>query len=206
VSYNLYLARHGATEWSENGRHTGLTDLPLLPEGEEEARDLGPVLAALGIKTAFVSDRARSRRTAELAGFPNAIVTPLLREADYGDYEGLTSEQIHVTRPGWEIYHDGCPGGESPDQLYARCHAALALLDGRPGPAVFFSHGHFLRALATAWTNVGITVATHLMLGTATLCRLADGDHGRVIDERNLPLSASGVGQPSGQTAATLKA
>lgn len=188
MSYDLYLARHGATEWSLNGRHTGITDLPLLPEGEEEARRLRPRLAEAGIQTAFVSDRGRARRTAELAGFPDAIVTPLLREADYGDYEGLTSAQIHATRPGWEIYHDGCPGGESPEQLYARCKAALGLLDGRPGPAVFFSHGHFLRAVATAWTRIAITVATHLSLGTGTTCRLQDGDHGPVIDEWNLPV------------------
>lgn len=189
MSYDLYLARHGATEWSLNGRHTGSTDLPLLPEGEEEARHLRPFLARLGIKTAFVSDRNRARRTAELAGFPDAVVTPLLREADYGDYEGLTSAQIHAVRPGWEIYHDGCPGGETPDEIYARTREALALLDGKPGPAVFFSHGHFLRAVATGWTTVAITVATHLSLGTGTYCHLRDGDHGRVIEGWNVPVS-----------------
>ena len=187
MSYDLYLARHGATEWSRNGRHTGITDLPLLPEGEDEARRLRPRLEDLGIRAAFVSDRGRARRTAELAGFPDATVTPLLEEADYGDYEGLTSAQIHAVRPGWEIYHDGCPGGETPEQLYARCQAALALLDGEPGPAIFFSHGHFLRAVSTAWTAISITVATHLSLGTGTICRLHDGGHGRVIEEWNLP-------------------
>ncbi|MGH7912206.1 MAG: histidine phosphatase family protein, partial [Candidatus Dormibacteraceae bacterium] len=148
---------------------------------------LRPRLARLGIRTAFVSDRQRARRTAELAGFPDAIVTPLLREADYGDYEGLTSEQIHATRAGWEIYHDGCPGGEAPEELYRRCQEAIALLQTRPGPAVFFSHGHFLRALSTAWAEVAITVATHLSLGTGTLCQLQDGDHGHVIEAWNLP-------------------
>lgn len=189
MSYDLYLARHGATEWSENGRHTGITDLPLLPEGEVEARRLRPRLAEIGIKTAFVSDRERALRTAELAGFPDATVSPLLREADYGDYEGLTSDQIHVTRPGWEVFHDGSPGGESPEQLYARCKEALALLDGHPSPAVFFAHGHFLRALATAWTGVAITVATHIDLTTGTICRLHNDDHhGRVILEWNVPV------------------
>ena len=187
MDLDLYLARHGSTEWALNGRHTGITDLPLLPDGEEEARRLAPRLAAAGIRTAFTSDRSRARRTAELAGFPDAIVTPLLREVDYGEYEGVTSEEIHRTRPGWEIYHDGCPGGESPDQIYARAQEALRLADEAPGPVLFFSHGHFLRALATAWTELGISAAARFALDTATLSLLREGDRGRVIQGWNVP-------------------
>lgn len=185
MALDLYLARHGATEWSRNGRHTGRTDLPLLPEGEEEARRLGPVLAAVGFRSAFVSDLARARRTAELAGFPDATVTPLLREYDYGDYEGVTTAEIRRERPDWQLFRDGCPGGESPDEVYARAENALRVLASQDGPVVVFSHGHFLRALSAAWTQLGILAAERLALDTGTLSVLRDGDRGRVVQVWN---------------------
>jgi broad specificity phosphatase PhoE len=185
VGLDLYLARHGATEWSENGRHTGSTDLPLLDEGEEQARRLGEYLQGRRFGAVYTSDLGRALRKAELAGFPSAEPTPLLREFDYGDYEGLTSAQIHRERPGWEIYHDGCPGGESPDQVYRRAQAFLRLVGGRSGSVIAFSHGHFLRALATAWTELAIATAARLALDPATISILRDGDHGRVVQEWN---------------------
>jgi probable phosphoglycerate mutase len=139
------------------------------------------------VRSAFTSDRSRARRSAALAGFPAAITTPLLREFDYGEYEGLTTQQIQTTRPDWEIYHDGCPGGESPDQVYTRAKAALQLAAGAPAPVVLFSHGHFLRALAVAWTDLHIQAAARLALDTGTLCLLRDGDHGRVLQTWNVP-------------------
>jgi probable phosphoglycerate mutase len=194
VALDLYLARHGSTEWSRNGRHTGRTDLPLLPEGEDEARRLAPVLAGLGLRSAFVSDLGRARRTAQLAGFADATVTPLLREYDYGDYEGITTEQIHRDRPDWQLFRDGCPGGESPDQVYARAENALRVLASQEGPVVVFSHGHFLRALSAAWTELGILAAERLALDTGTLSVLREGDRGRVVQVWNA--AAEGLGAP----------
>lgn len=125
----------------------------------------------------------RARRTAELAGITNPEVTPLLQEVDYGSYEGLTTAQIHATRPGWELFRDGSPGGETPAQVYARACAFIALATaGRAGGRVIaFAHGHILRAVAVAWIAAGIEVAAGLQLDVATLNVLADGDHGRVI-------------------------
>jgi probable phosphoglycerate mutase len=123
----------------------------------------------------------RARRTADLAGFPDPQLTPLLREVDYGEYEGLTSEQIHESRPGWEVYKDGCPGGETPAQIYARAQEFVALAEGSAGRAIAFAHGHILRAIAVAWINVDVMVATGLELDVATLSLMSENGHGRVI-------------------------
>jgi probable phosphoglycerate mutase len=132
----------------------------------------------------------RAMRTAQLAGFPNPEVTPLLKEADYGDYEGLTSQQIHATNPGWELYHDGSPGGESPAQIYARAERFIELATTSNATAttlIAFAHGHILRAIAVAWIRADITVAAGLQLDVATLNILRDADHGRVIGLWNEP-------------------
>ena len=124
----------------------------------------------------------RARRTAELAGYPNAEVTPLLREADYGRYEGLTSAQIHEDDPDWELYKDGSPGGESPDQIYSRAGDFIDFATSRGGTRVLaFAHGHILRGVAVAWIRAPIEVAAGLQLDVATLNVLRDGDRGRVI-------------------------
>ena len=184
---DLYLARHGATEWSRDGRHTGSTDLPLLPEGEAAARRLAARLRGIRFAAVYTSDLRRSRETAALAGFPEATPTPLLREYDYGDYEGLTSAQIRRDRPGWELFEDGCPGGETPAQVHERALSALKLLTAKEGDVLVFSHGHFLRALAAAWAGLAVAAARALALDTATLSILRDGDHGRVIQLWNDP-------------------
>ncbi|MDQ6773122.1 MAG: histidine phosphatase family protein [Candidatus Dormibacteraeota bacterium] len=186
MASELQLVRHAATEWSQNGRHTGRTDLPLVPAGEALARRLRPVLDVKRFTAAFTSDLQRARRTAALAGFPDAEPTALLREFDYGEYEGLTSAQIHALWPGWEVYHDGCPGGESPEQVYARAEAFLAQIAGVPGAVIAFSHGHFSRALAAVWTRQPIVMATHLALDAGGIGVLRDGDHGRVLQHWNL--------------------
>ena len=182
---DLYLVRHGATEWSGNGRHTSRTDLPLLPEGRDAAARVGERLAPLRFTAAFSSDMSRATETAALAGFPDAQATPLLREFDYGEYEGVTTEDITRRRPGWSIYRDGCPGGETPAQVYARAQAFIRLLDGLGGDVVAFSHGHVLRALACAWTGLPITAGARFALDTATISILRDGDRGRVVQEWN---------------------
>jgi broad specificity phosphatase PhoE len=186
---DLYLVRHGETAWSLTGQHTGLTDLPLLPEGEDEARRLAPVLGDVGFVTAWSSDRRRALRTAELAGIERPAVTPLLRELDYGDYEGLTSDEIHRDRPGWQLFADGCPGGESPDGVLARARAFLAELEGIEGAAVAFSHGHFLRVVAVAWLGLDIGAAAHLALDTASVSVLHDGAGGRLVRRWNWTLA-----------------
>jgi probable phosphoglycerate mutase len=182
----LYIARHGATEWTRTGQHTGRTDLPLLPEGEEQARHLGERLRGMEFVAVYSSDLERSLRTAELAGFASLRQTPLLREYDYGEYEGVTTRQIHETRPDWEIYRDGCPGGETPDQVYARARLFLGLVGDGDGPVLAFSHGHFSRALAVAWADLPITTATRLMLDVAGVGILRNDEHGRVIQRWNL--------------------
>jgi len=130
----------------------------------------------------------RARRTAELAGFEHPEITDLLREADYGRYEGLTTRQIQETDPDWELYRDGCPGGESPAQLYARAQQFVNLVTAhQDGRVLAFTHGHILRAVAVAWIAANITVATGLQLDVATLNILRDADRGRVIALWNAP-------------------
>lgn len=191
----LFLIRHGGTEWAHTGQHTGRTDLPLLPEGEEQARRLGDVLRGIDFDAVWSSDLQRALRTAELAGFQSLTVTPLLREFDYGEYEGLTTDEIRRARPGWEIYRDGCPGGESPAQVAARARTFLDVVAGADGPVAAFSHGHFLRALGTAWVDLDISAATYLALDTAAISVLREGGRGRMIHRWNW---TSEVSAPAG--------
>lgn len=173
----LYLARHGETEWSASGRHTGNTDIPLTPRGEEKAAALRPRLASIHFDAVYSSPMQRARRTAELAGFADPEITDLLREVDYGRYEGKTSKEIHDTLPSWEVYEDGCPGGETASQIYARAQAFVLLAGQSGGRVLAFAHGHFLRAVGAAWIRADITVASGLMLDVATLSVLRDDGH-----------------------------
>lgn len=135
----------------------------------------------------FSSPLQRALRTAELAGFEHPEVTPLLREVDYGEYEGLTTKEIHQTNPSWELYRDGSPGGESPAQIVQRAEAFIALATSKPVPRVaVFAHGHILRAIAATWIKAEITVAAGLQLDVATVSILRDdADHGRVVSMWN---------------------
>ena len=124
----------------------------------------------------------RALRTAQLAGFERPQLTDLLKEFDYGEYEGLTTQQIHAGNPSWELYNDGCPGGESPDEVYTRAQRFIDLVTGKKERrALAFAHGHILRAVAVAWIEATVTVATNLELDVATISILRDADHGRVI-------------------------
>ena len=134
----------------------------------------------------------RARRTAELAGFPDPRVTDLLREFNYGEYEGLTSAEIRASRPGWEIYHDGCPGGESPTQVYSRAQQFLDLATGAAagaggGNVIAFAHGHILRTVAVAWLALDVTAASGFRLDVATLSQLSATDRGRELAVWNAP-------------------
>ncbi|MGH7861283.1 MAG: histidine phosphatase family protein [Candidatus Dormibacteraceae bacterium] len=181
----LWLVRHGATEWSESGRHTGLTDLPLLSLGERQAQALSRPLGAVDFTAIFSSDRQRAMRTAQLAGFPAALPSPLLREFDYGAYEGLTSDEIHGRDPDWEVFTSGGPGGESPGQVMDRARLFLEQVPTE-GRLLVFSHGHFLRALAGVWTGLGAPLATRLTLDPASICVLESALHGPCLQRWNL--------------------
>jgi len=170
----IYLARHGETEWSLTGRHTGRTDLPLTDLGERNALTLRERLSGLKFSSVLTSPLQRARRTCELAGFGSAaaMVSDLV-EWDYGEYEGRTSVQIHSERPDWQLFRDGCPGGESPEQVAARADRVVDLVRGVSGSVLLFSSGHFLRMLAARWCEVEpIANARPFMLDTASLSAL----------------------------------
>lgn len=171
--------RHGETAWSLSGQHTSHTDLPLTPHGEAEAQALGTLLAGVAFAHVFTSPRRRARRTAELAGHADAIVEPDLAEWDYGDYEGRRSTEIHAQRPHWDIYVDGCPGGESPDQITARADRLIARWRALPGRVAVFSHGHFGRVLTVRWIGLPLVAAKHFGLNTAS-CGILDYDPGHL--------------------------
>lgn len=166
----IYLARHGETAWSLTGQHTGLTDLPLTERGERNARQLGVRLRGLKVSQVFVSPLQRARQTCELAGFgPRAVVDPDLVEWNYGDYEGLTTAEIHHTRPDWRIFRDGCPGGESVADVCARAERVVARLRELDEQVLLFSSGHFLEMFTTRWLGWPAETATRLFLDTASL-------------------------------------
>jgi broad specificity phosphatase PhoE len=166
----LWLVRHGETEWSLSGRHTGTTDIPLTPEGELQAKAIGHLLAGRRFDHVLSSPMARARRTAELAGLGDrAQTSDDLREVDYGDFEGRTTDEIWRTHPGWELFRDGCPSGESPDQLRARMDRFRDELSTLEGRVVLFGHGHCLRALAIRYLGLSILTAAQMRLDTASV-------------------------------------
>ena len=165
----LWLVRHGKTEWSASGRHTSTTDLPLLPDGEEVARSLAPRLAEVDFALVLTSPMLRARRTAELAGFPTAVVDDDLVEWDYGDYEGVTTKEIRERVPGWTVWNQPVPGGETAEHVSARLDRVVARVQSVTGPSLVFGHGHALRALAARWLRRPVDVGQHLRLDTATV-------------------------------------
>jgi broad specificity phosphatase PhoE len=164
----LYLIRHGETAWSLTGQHTGRTDLPLLAQGEAQARELGVALHDVKFDAVITSPLLRARRTAELAGQPNATVEADLAEWDYGDYDGKRMDEIKVVRAMWDIYTDGCPGGESPEQITVRADRLIAKLRPLSGRVAAFSHGHFGRVLAARWIGLPLGQAKNFSIGTAS--------------------------------------
>jgi probable phosphoglycerate mutase len=167
---SVYLARHGETAWSVSGQHTGRTDLPLTERGERNARLLGDRLAKVTFARVFTSPLQRARRTCALAGFGNAAEVDVnLVEWNYGDYEGMRTAEIHARRPDWQLFHDGCPNGESPAQVGARADLVVTRLRSVPGDILLFSSGHFLRVLAARWLGLGPSSGSLLALATASL-------------------------------------
>jgi broad specificity phosphatase PhoE len=163
------LVRHGETEWSLSGRHTGRTEVPLTARGEEGARALAPLLKDVAFSRVLTSPRLRAQRTCSLAGPQGAEIEPDLAEWDYGDYEGLRSSEILALRPGWNIFADGCPGGETPDDVRARADRLIARLRTAGGDVALFSHGHFGRVLATRWIGLPVIGGQHLALSVASI-------------------------------------
>ena len=175
----IYLVRHGETAWSLTGQHTGLSDIALTPQGEEDARALGPRLKDLQFDHVLTSPLQRARRTCELAGFTGlATVDPGLVEWDYGLYEGRTMAAIHRERPEWELFRDGCPGGESVLQISERVDQVVLRLRALDGNVLIFSSGHVLRVLASRWIGAPAALGRHLVLEPTGVCVLGyDHNH-----------------------------
>ena len=166
----VYLLRHGETEWSLNGRHTGVTDVPLTENGRRIARLLQPILSREEFAMVFTSPLQRARETCELAGLGAlANIDRDLMEWNYGEYEGLTTEEIRQTNPDWSVFRDGCPGGESPLEIGARADRIVAQVRAVNGNVALFAHGHILRVLAARWIDLSASYGEHFLLDTATL-------------------------------------
>jgi broad specificity phosphatase PhoE len=166
----LYLIRHGETAWSLSGHHTGLTDIPLTEQGEQDARTLAQRLGAVKFSCVFTSPLQRARRTVELAGLGDiAEIEPDLAEWGYGDYEGQRPVDIRKARPDWNVFRDGCPHGETPAQVSERADRLIARLRTLEGNTALFSHGHFGRVLAARWIGLPVGQAQHFLLSTGSL-------------------------------------
>jgi probable phosphoglycerate mutase len=166
----VYLIRHGETEWSLSGQHTGITDIPLTENGRNLARLLAPVLAKENFMLVLTSPLERARVTCELAGLgAQAQIDRDLIEWNYGEYEGLTPKQIHERAPGWLLFRDGCPGGETPEQVGARVDRIIERTRAVEGHVALFAHGHIFRVFAARWLGLSVMAGCHFLLDTATL-------------------------------------
>jgi probable phosphoglycerate mutase len=182
MSYEVVLVRHAETEWTLDGRHTGRTDIPLTDRGREAARALATRLARWRFAVVLTSPSMRARETCELAGLaPAALVRDDLMEWDYGAYEGLTTAEILTRRPGWNMWRDGCPGGESAADVGARADRAIAELRAVGGPAAVFSHGHTLRVLGARWIELGPERGARLALSPGALSLLGEEHEASVL-------------------------
>jgi broad specificity phosphatase PhoE len=169
----IVLVRHGQTEWSVSGRHTSRTDLPLTDEGRRRAEALASVFRGTEFSLVLSSPLRRARETAELAGLGNDMAMDEdLHEWDYGDYEGLTTAEIREQRPNWSLWRDGCPGGESPDQVSARADRVLSLLRKQDGDCAVFAHGHILRVIGARWVGEPASFGSRLALSAGAVSRV----------------------------------
>jgi probable phosphoglycerate mutase len=169
-SQRVYLVRHGETAWSLSGQHTGITDIPLTENGRRTAKRLEPVLANETFAFVLTSPLQRARETCQLAGFGDrGEIDRDLMEWNYGEYEGLTPKQIQDKAPGWMLFTDGCPGGESPQQVGARADRVIARVRAQDGNVALFAHGHVFRVLAARWIELPPQAGSHFLLDTATL-------------------------------------
>ena len=184
----VFCVRHGETEWSLSGQHTGVTDIPLTGNGRELARQLRPALARQSFALVLVSPLQRARETCALAGLAdNAVVDPDLAEWNYGSYEGITSAQIHDQVPGWMVFRDGCPGGETPEEVGARVDRVIARALAAGGDVALFAHGHVLRTLAARWIDLPPGEGKRFLLDTGTICILGFYRDVRAVSMWNAP-------------------
>jgi broad specificity phosphatase PhoE len=191
----LWLIRHGETEWSRSGQHTGRTDIPLTAAGEAQARALAPMLSALVPALVLCSPRTRARETARLAGLHVDEVIDDLAEWDYGDYEGLTTTEIRARVPGWTLFADGVPNGETAEQIAVRVDRVLDRARARlaDGPVILVAHGHISRVIGARWIGLPVAGGAHFALGTAAPSLLG-AQHGQPVVERwNMPNPAEGA-------------
>jgi len=185
----VHLIRHGETEWSLSGQHTGTTDIPLTEKGRKVAILWKPVLQEEKFALVLTSPLRRARETCELAGLGDrAQIDPDLIEWNYGEYEGLTPQEIHATRPGWMIFTDGSPGGESPEQVESRIDRVIDKVRATDGHVALFSHGHLLRAFAARWIGLRASDGSRFLLDTATLCVMSYYRGIPAIKRWNVPL------------------
>jgi broad specificity phosphatase PhoE len=194
----IVLVRHGETEWSRDLRHTGLTDVPLTDRGREDARLLREALADWSFARVLTSPLSRAVDTCRLAGLAQrAETTDALLEWDYGDYEGITTKEIRVERPGWSVWSDGCPGGETADQVGARVDPLVAELKAGEGDTALFAHGHLLRVLSARWLTLPPQSGALFALSTATLSVLGFERETAVIKRWNAPVVSASAAPPS---------
>ncbi|MEY2431896.1 MAG: hypothetical protein QOC92_1621 [Acidimicrobiaceae bacterium] len=184
----LFAVRHGETEWSLRGQHTGRTDVPLLDVGRERAKKVGEFLSGRTFALVLTSPFSRARETAALAGFPDATVVDDLREWDYGDYEGLKTLDIRKDRPGWFLWDDGVPDGETIDEVAARADRVIQRVRQVDGDVLVFAHGHILRVLAARWLDQPPGFGRHLILSPATLSILGYEREAPALETWNAPV------------------
>jgi broad specificity phosphatase PhoE len=171
---NIYLMRHGETEWSVSGQHTGRADISLTPNGQKEARRLREQIQGVAFQHLFVSPLRRALQTCQSAGFgEKAEIEPDISEWDNGDYEGKTHREIDSVRPGWNLFRDGCPNGESPEQITNRVDRVIVKLRKLNGDIALFTHGHFGRVLGARWIGLSVEFAERFLLNTASLSILS---------------------------------
>jgi probable phosphoglycerate mutase len=190
----VFLIRHGETEWSLNGRHTGTTDIPLTDHGRTVPRKLAPILAKVTFARIFASPLQRARETCELAGLgERAEIDHDLLEWNYGRYEGLTPQQIHAKAPAWMLFRDGCPGGEAPEDVARRVDALIDRVRAVEGHVALFAHGHVFRVLGARWIGLPASAGCHFLLDTATLSVLSFYRGIPAIKRWNAPVAVEGV-------------
>jgi broad specificity phosphatase PhoE len=186
----VFLIRHGETEWSRSGQHTGVTDIPLTENGRAVARQLAPILAKITFACVLTSPLQRARQTCELAGLgAGAEIDSDLVEWNYGDYEGLTSSEIEKKTPGWSLFIDGCPGGESPETVGRRADSVMERVRATGKDVVLFAHGHFFRVFVARWLGLPVAAGRHFLLDTATLSVLSDYRGTPAIKRWNAPVA-----------------
>jgi broad specificity phosphatase PhoE len=189
----IVLARHGETEWSRDGLHTGSTDIPLTDAGRSQAELLRDALREWTFERVLSSPLQRALETCRLAGLGEDVeVTDDLREWDYGEYEGVTTPQIRESRPGWYLWTDGCPGGEQAADVGRRVDRVIASIEHAEGDVVLFAHGHVLRVLAARWLGLAPESGALLALGTGTLSALGYERETRVVRRWNAPVRGAG--------------